>query len=109
EKLRLMESHFPDLEPHQILIEVYAADINPVDIKIESGAFGDKPLNFPYTPGSDVAGIVRDVGAKVSKFQAGDEIFGFIDVRRGGYSEFVASSPEFFILKPATASMVEAA
>lgn len=110
ETIKIEQTGFPALEPNKILIEVRAADVNPIDIKKEEGVFADsEPLKFPFTPGADVAGVVREVGAKVSRFQPGDEVFGFIDIQRGGYSEFVVSSPDLFALKPTSISMVEAA
>lgn len=110
ETIKIERTGFPALEANKMLIEIRAADVNPIDIKLEEGAMADsQPLKFPFTPGADVAGVVREVGSKVSRFHPGDEIFGFIDVQRGGYSEFVVSSPDLFALKPTSLSMVEAA
>jgi len=50
------------------LVEVKAAGINPVDTYIRTGTYAIKP-KLPYTPGSDVAGIVKDVGKNVTKFK----------------------------------------
>lgn len=110
ENIKIEQTGFPALEPNKMLIEVRAADVNPMDIKLEEGMFaGSQPMQFPFTPGADVAGVVREVGSKVSRFHPGDEVFGFIDKQQGGYSEFVVSSPDLFALKPSSVSMVEAA
>ncbi|WAR31051.1 QOR-like protein [Mya arenaria] len=52
----------------QVLVEVKAAGVNPVDTYIRSGTYAIKPP-LPFIPGSDVAGIVKDVGSKVTKFK----------------------------------------
>jgi NADPH2:quinone reductase len=49
-------------------VEVKAAGINPVDTYIRSGTYAIKPP-LPFTPGSDLAGIVKDVGENVTKFK----------------------------------------
>ena len=49
-------------------MEVKASGINPVDTYIRTGTYAIKP-NLPYTPGSDVAGAVKSVGAAVTKFK----------------------------------------
>ena len=51
-------------------MEVKASGINPVDTYIRTGTYAIKP-NLPYTPGSDVAGSVKSVGAGVAKFKVG--------------------------------------
>ncbi|XP_052219899.1 quinone oxidoreductase-like isoform X2 [Dreissena polymorpha] len=69
----------------QVLVEVKAAGVNPVDTYIRSGSFGTTgPL--PYTPGADVAGIVSKIGAKVTKFKPGDNVYVIRNVS-GGYAE----------------------
>ena len=52
----------------QVLVEVKAAGINPVDTYIRTGTYALKPP-LPYTPGSDAAGIIKDVGSAVTKFK----------------------------------------
>ncbi|XP_052790959.1 zeta-crystallin-like isoform X3 [Mya arenaria] len=58
----------------QVLVEVKAAGVNPVDTYIRSGTYAIKPP-LPFIPGSDVAGIVKDVGSKVTKFKPGERVF----------------------------------
>jgi NADPH:quinone reductase-like Zn-dependent oxidoreductase len=63
--------------PGQIQVRIAAASINPADVRLPSGAFHDvAPLEFPHVPGNDFAGTVSEVGAGVTAFQVGDEIFG---------------------------------
>ncbi|XP_053381482.1 zeta-crystallin-like isoform X3 [Mercenaria mercenaria] len=72
----------------QVLVEVKAAGINPVDTYIRSGTYAIKPP-LPFTPGSDVAGIVKDVGANVTKFKPGERVYVSRKVYvSGGYAEF---------------------
>ncbi|XP_052251393.1 zeta-crystallin-like isoform X2 [Dreissena polymorpha] len=73
----------------QVLVEVKAAGVNPVDTYIRSGSFGTTgPL--PYTPGADAAGIVSNVGAKVTKFKPGDKVY-VVRTVSGGYAEFTVA------------------
>jgi NADPH:quinone reductase-like Zn-dependent oxidoreductase len=63
--------------PGQIQVRIAAASINPADIRLPGGDFrGVVPLEFPHVPGNDFAGQVSEVGADVTAYHAGDEIFG---------------------------------
>ena len=68
---------FPDPKPGEgeVLVRVSAASINPVDLKMRSGAAKDRfPVEFPAVLGRDVAGVVREVGEGVTDFIAGDRV-----------------------------------
>jgi len=75
----------PKPGPRDLLVEVRAIAVNPVDTKIRAGRGGDQPRLL----GWDAVGIVRGVGDQVTLFHPGDEVFyaGAID-RPGSYSEF---------------------
>lgn len=61
----------------QIQVRIAAASINPADVRLPGGEFRDvAPLTFPHVPGNDFAGTVSEVGAGVTAYQVGDEIFG---------------------------------
>src|SRR3954447_24869892 len=61
----------------QIQVRIAAASINPADVRLPSGEFRDVvPLAFPHIPGNDFAGTVSEIGAGVTAYQVGDEIFG---------------------------------
>jgi NADPH:quinone reductase-like Zn-dependent oxidoreductase len=63
--------------PGQIQVRIAAASINPADVRLPSGDFRDVvPLAFPHVPGNDFAGQVSEVGAGVTAYQVGEEIFG---------------------------------
>lgn len=101
----------PAIGPDEILVEVYAAGLNPIDYMIPKGTF--KPIlkfDMPATLGSDLAGVVVGIGSKVSRFKVGDEVFASIfDLGRGSLAEY-AAVPEFAAaLKPANLSFTEAA
>ena len=75
--------HVSDLEePHagagQIRVAVGGAGVNPVDWKVRSGAMRQfMPIDLPGISGSDVAGVVDEVGDGVTDVGVGDEVFGF--------------------------------
>lgn len=96
----------PHAGPGQIRIAVRAAGVNPVDWKIRSGAMQQfMPVQLPYVPGSDVAGVVDEVGHGVSGVAVGEEVFGF--AVGGGAAEYAVL--EHFAAKPAEMGWAEAA
>jgi NADPH:quinone reductase-like Zn-dependent oxidoreductase len=101
----------PSTEPDQILVEVHAASVNPIDWKIGAGLMGDRYGNeFPMVLGLDVSGVVVEVGADVTEFTVGDEVFARSDNGAGKcYAEYVALNPRTVALKPPGLSHVEAA
>lgn len=101
----------PVIAPDEILVEIYAAGLNPIDYMIPKGTF--KPIlkfDMPATLGSDLAGVVVEVGNKVTRFKVGDEVFAStFDLGRGSLAEY-AAVPEFAAaMKPANLSFTEAA
>jgi NADPH2:quinone reductase len=72
--------------PGQVLIQVKAAGVNPVDTYIRSGTYARKP-ELPYTPGTDCAGIVESVGEGVTHVKPGDRAYTGGSIR-GTYAEF---------------------
>ncbi|XP_037537473.1 quinone oxidoreductase [Nematolebias whitei] len=74
----------------QVLIQVHACGVNPVETYIRSGSFARKPA-LPYTPGSDVAGVVEAVGEEVTAVKAGDRVF-TTATESGGYAEFTVAA-----------------
>ncbi|XP_067218099.1 quinone oxidoreductase [Chanodichthys erythropterus] len=76
----------------QVLIRVHACGVNPVETYIRSGSYARKP-SLPYTPGSDVSGVVEAVGEGVHLLQAGDRVF-TIGTVTGGYAEYTVASED---------------
>lgn len=101
----------PAIGPDEILIQVHAVGLNPIDNMIPKGTF--KPVlkfDLPATMGSDVAGIVAEVGSRVTRFKVGDAVFASVfDLGRGTLAEFVAVPERFAALKPTNLDFVEAA
>ena len=71
----------------QALVRVRAVGVNPVDTYIRSGAYARKP-NLPYTPGTDIGGVVEAVGSGVTRVRPGDRVYGF--AVNGGCAELAA-------------------
>jgi len=101
----------PALQPDELLVEVHAVGLNPIDNMIPTGTF--KPIlrfQLPATLGSDVAGVVVDVGSRVTRFKRGDAIFASVfDLGRGTLAEFVAVPEHAAAPKPANLDFVQAA
>jgi NADPH:quinone reductase-like Zn-dependent oxidoreductase len=96
----------------QVLIRVAASGVNPLDTKIRAGKAGHAQQPLPAVLGLDVAGVVEEVGAGVSAFKPGDEVYGMVGGvggHQGTLAEFVAADAELLALKPRTLSMREAA
>ena len=97
----------------QVLIEVHAASLNPVDWKIRAGYLKEMaPLTMPATLGGDVSGIVAAVGASASHLKVGDRVYGYASRVSGGsgsFAEFVAAKPTTLALVPKNVGFVEAA
>lgn len=75
----------PTVGPEQVLVRMRAAGVTPFDVKLVDGVMKDQiPLQFPFVPGSEGAGVVEQVGANVDGFQVGDEVFGTFDAMSGG-------------------------
>jgi NADPH:quinone reductase-like Zn-dependent oxidoreductase len=111
ETLDLVQRPEPVVGPSDVLIDVRAASLNPLDFKIRNGQVKlVLPLRPPIGLGCDVAGVVAAVGARVSRFKAGDEVYARLEkMRMGGLAERVAADESVMALKPAHASFAEAA
>ncbi|MEL4073414.1 NADP-dependent oxidoreductase [Ochrobactrum sp. GPK 3] len=101
----------PTIGPDEILVQVHAVGLNPIDNMILKGTF--KPVlkfDLPATMGSDVAGVVTEVGTRVKRFKVGDSVFASVfDLGRGTLAEFVAIPERFAAPKPTNHDFVEAA
>ena len=101
----------PALKPDEILVQVHAVGVNPIDTMIPKGAF--KPMlkfQLPATLGSDLAGIVVEVGRRVTRFKPGDAVFASIfDLGIGALAEFAVVPESAAAPKPANLDFVQAA
>lgn len=73
EVLKLEEVPDPKVGPGQVVIRARAIGINPVETYVREGKYG--PKEFPYTPGSDAAGLIEAVGVNVTRFKPGDQVY----------------------------------
>jgi NADPH:quinone reductase-like Zn-dependent oxidoreductase len=110
----------PSAAEGEIVVRVRASSVNPVDAFIAAGALKEMfEHEFPVTLGRDFAGVVERVGAGVSRYRVGDEVFGFVPhanptVHAGSWTElialpednFVAAAPTGVDLAPAGAAPV---
>lgn len=101
----------PEMREDDVLIQVHAASINALDLKIKSGEFKlILPYRLPLILGNDLAGTVIRVGARVRSFQPGDEVYARPDDDRiGAFAERIAVKESSVALKPRNIGMVEAA
>ncbi|MER3424641.1 MAG: NADPH:quinone reductase [Nitrospiraceae bacterium] len=80
----------------QVLVEVYAVGVNPVDWKVRAGYFKETiPLTKPVTLGGDFSGVVAGVGGSASDLKVGDAVYGYASILSGGsgsFAEFVAAN-----------------
>lgn len=93
----------------EVLVRVRAAGVNPADaMNRRTGLFSGTP---PFVLGWDVSGVVESVGAGVTLFAPGDEVFGLLPFPRGGgaYAEFAVAPTRALVRKPAQLTHVEAA
>jgi NADPH:quinone reductase-like Zn-dependent oxidoreductase len=109
--LRAGEMPDPELREDEVLVQVHAAGVNPLDAKIRNGEF---KLILPYRPpfvlGHDVAGVVVRVGPRVRQFKSGDQVYARPDdFRIGAFAEHIAVKEESLALKPKGLTMEEAA
>jgi len=103
----------PAVKPDQLLVEVWAASLNPVDTSLRSGQMQKMmPLEFPATLGGDFAGVVAEVGREVTGFSVDDEVYGQANALLGGtgsLAELVAAQAGMTAPKPKSVDFVTAA
>jgi NADPH:quinone reductase-like Zn-dependent oxidoreductase len=111
EPLRYGDMPEPVARQDDVLVEVHAAGLNPLDSKVRNGAFkAFIPYRPPFILGHDVAGVVVGIGANVRRFKLGDEVYARPrDGRIGTFAERIAIDQADVALKPGTLSMEEAA
>ncbi|MBB6450770.1 NADPH:quinone reductase-like Zn-dependent oxidoreductase [Geomicrobium halophilum] len=108
EQLHLLDIEKPALGKHDVLIEMYATSVNPIDFKIREGK--RQNLNFPVILGSDVAGIVIEKGTEVTHFSVGDRVFATPEKIPGAtYAEAVVVPEHLLSRLPLQATFQEAA
>ncbi len=109
--VELGELPAPQAGPGELLVEVHAASVNPVDFKIRDGMLKMiVPFGFPLILGNDFSGVVKAVGAGVTRFRPGDAVFARMDKQRiGAFAEFAVVAEADAAAKPASLTHIEAA
>lgn len=105
------QASVPELGNEEVLIQVYAAGVNPLDCKVRAGrmqAIFKYPM--PLILGMDVSGVVAAVGAGVTDFHVGQEVYGIAEVSRSGsYAEYAIAQKHKIAPKPQILDHVQAA
>lgn len=111
DELKEMEVPNPVPTAHQVVVEVKATSINPIDWKLREGYLQKMmPWQFPIILGWDVAGVITEVGSEVIDWKVGDEVFARPDTTRfGTYAEYTLVDDHLLARKPASISWEEAA
>lgn len=109
--LQLADIPTPAVGDYDVLAEIHAASINPIDFKVRDGKVRTLlKYNMPLVLGNDFSGIVIQVGKNVKKFKIGDEIYGRPRKDRiGTFAEYISVHEEDIALKPHNLSFEEAA
>jgi len=109
--LQLTEVAKPAVEDNEVLVEVHASALNPLDTKIKSGEFKlILPYKFPLILGHDAAGVVTQIGKNVKQFKVGDKVYSRPgDFHIGTFAQYIAINESQVALTPKNLTMEEAA
>lgn len=101
----------PQPADDEVLIQVIAASVNPVDVAIRSGKYADHfHTTLPLVPGMDVSGVVKQVGSKITKLKPGDPVYAFFTLQKeGGYAQFAIAKESEIGRKPRSITFEQAA
>jgi NADPH:quinone reductase-like Zn-dependent oxidoreductase len=111
--LKLKDVPKPTPRDNEVLVKIHAASVNAADVEIIRGAWSMR-MQGPFRPrhkipGSDIAGIVESVGKGVTKFKAGDEVFGDMFMSGfGAFAEYKCAPEKELMRKPASMTFEEA-
>lgn len=109
--LEYREVEKPGINNSEILVEVYASSVNPVDWKVRQGQMKIiTGKRFPRILGCDFAGKVVEVGKNIKNYKAGDEVFGMVSALHGGaYAEYLTVRPKNISANPKNLDFEQAA
>src|SRR5438552_17566613 len=110
----LHELPAPRPAPNDHVVAVGASAVTRIDVLVAGGVLkGMTEYEFPAVPGRDFAGTVEQVGAEVSRFEVGDDVFGFLTkptVHEGAWAEYATVAEDGFVArKPSGLEFTEAA
>lgn len=99
----------PHIQETQVLVEMYATTVSSADQLIRSGEFQHVfSVQFPHVLGVELAGVVKEIGEKVSYVKVGDPVMGLAR-HGGGYADYVVLEESAITVIPPTISFLEAA
>lgn len=102
--LQVVDVDRPEPGPGKVLVRVKAAGINPGEASFRKGLFAERwPATFPTGVGSDLAGVVEEVGPGVANVAVGDEVIGFTN-DRGSQAEYVLVESGNLVPRPSNVS-----
>ncbi|MBC1399878.1 NADP-dependent oxidoreductase [Listeria fleischmannii] len=103
--------NLPELGEKQVMVQVKATSVNPIDWKLREGYLKEMmPFEFPIILGWDVAGVITEVGSAVQNFKVGDEVFARPETTRlGTYAAYTIVDEALLAKKPTNISFDEAA
>ncbi|MBB5634461.1 NADPH:quinone reductase-like Zn-dependent oxidoreductase [Pedobacter cryoconitis] len=96
----------------EVLVQIIASGVNPLDLKIKSGQAAHAQTRLPAILGVDMAGIIVETGKEVTDFKIGDEVYGLtggVAGIQGSLAQYTAVDSRLIAIKPANLSMREAA
>jgi len=110
EVLKLADVSTPKPKEDEVVIQVAATSVNPIDWLVrDGGAKSFVKVKFPVILGCELAGKIVEIGSRVTRFQIGDEVFAMMPTHWGANAERVVLAENLVVKKPAKLSMREAA
>src|SRR6266403_2235374 len=111
EALQYEDAPRPKPQAGEVLVRVHVAGVNPIDWKVREGHMKDFwPHKFPLILGWDVSGVVEEIGASVSRFKIGDEVYSLPDpTRNGAYADYIVVRESELALEPNSLHHIRAA
>lgn len=108
DELRYENVPEPVIREKQVLVKVYATSVNHLDLKKASGSMKERmPIELPWIPGHDFAGVIENAGLEDYGYQKGDAVYG--NCNGGSFAEFLAADIDKTTKKPENLTFVEAA
>ena len=105
--VKIADIEVPEPKPGEVLVKVQAAGVNPVDWKIREGAGQRMGMHLPIILGGEIVGTIEKLGADVSGFAVGDQVYGVTSI--GGFAEYAVAKANSIARKPANVDAIEAA
>ncbi|MBD0383736.1 MULTISPECIES: NADP-dependent oxidoreductase [Paenibacillus] len=106
--LQLADIPKPAVDDHEVLVEIHAASVNPLDLLVRDGKLRVLlKYDMPHVLGYDFSGVVIQAGRKVTRFKVGDEVFGRPS-KGGAFAEFISVNEDDIAIKPRNLTFEEA-